>query len=597
MGFAFLLVTVLALAVRASILKDAYFITDDYMLSARAVENPLSWGYLTRVHTGHFEPIGFAVMWVLAHAAPLHWGWTVVAMLAGQLVLSVMVWRLLVELFGSRPLTLAPYVVFAFTPLTLPAFTWLAAAIIWLPLMIAIAGALRWHVRYVRTGGWRPAAGAIAWFVVGLASFEKIAVYIPFAIAYTLAVSPATQWRLRSLWHLIRRTWIVWVGYAVAGVVYLAIYIPGYRSLGNATPLTAPQGSTLWDFAFLSVFRTLIPATFGGPWSWLQISYGLGVVNSPRAFDWLCWLAAMAIVVGSLLVRRRSVRFWAALAIYLLGSMATVAVGRVSYGGSFVALETRYLADAAIPLVLALGACLMPLRGEDRPWTAIGQRRAETTPRRTGMIALGIGCLVVVGLSFNSMNGFANIAAANPTRSFVATTRASLATAPADVQIFDTEMPDPVMEMLFGDYRMVNRYLSPLIGVERAAEIRARRTYATPHILDRSGALVPMAVQTYATGASHQGCWVVTKSRVTVPLTGKMFQWPWAVRLGYLSSQEFTGTVTLGDASQEVTFAEGLGEVYLRLDTAGDKLKVTGIPSGADFCVGDVQVGTPVPAG
>ena len=55
----------------------------DYMLSARAVENPLSWGYLTRVHTGHFEPIGFTVMWLLAHLAPLNWSVTVLVLIAG----------------------------------------------------------------------------------------------------------------------------------------------------------------------------------------------------------------------------------------------------------------------------------------------------------------------------------------------------------------------------------------------------------------------------------------------------------------------------------------------------------------------------------
>lgn len=47
-------IALLSLAVRASVLRDAYFITDDYMLMSRAIETDLTFDYLTRVHTGHF---------------------------------------------------------------------------------------------------------------------------------------------------------------------------------------------------------------------------------------------------------------------------------------------------------------------------------------------------------------------------------------------------------------------------------------------------------------------------------------------------------------------------------------------------------------
>ena len=153
-----IVLTVIALGVRLSVVKDSFFITDDFMLSARAVESSFGWDYLTRVHTGHFEPIGFGTMWLLAHLAPLNWTVAVIVLIAGQVVLAVLVWSLLVELFGRRWLLLLPYGIFCLTPLTLPAFTWLSAAIIWLPLMIAIAGALRSHTRYVRHGRSRDAA-------------------------------------------------------------------------------------------------------------------------------------------------------------------------------------------------------------------------------------------------------------------------------------------------------------------------------------------------------------------------------------------------------------------------------------------------------
>ncbi len=68
------LLIVVQVAVRASLMRDSFFITDDFMLSTRAYESPLDLSYLTRVHTGHFEPVGFLWVWLIAHAAPLSWG-------------------------------------------------------------------------------------------------------------------------------------------------------------------------------------------------------------------------------------------------------------------------------------------------------------------------------------------------------------------------------------------------------------------------------------------------------------------------------------------------------------------------------------------
>ncbi len=592
----FLLVTALALGVRVSVLKDASFITDDFMLSARAMENPFSWSYLTRVHTGHFEPIGFAIMWALAHFAPLQWGWTVVALLAGQLVVSVLVWQLLRELFGRHPLILIPYVIFAFTPLTLPAVAWLSAAILWLPLMAALAGALRWHARYLRTGSTPAALAAIAWFLVGCASFEKIAIFVPYVIVYTLALEPGVRLRPRPLLALLRRTWVIWAGYAVAGLLYLAIYLPGYRSLGNDTPVTAPHAGTLSEFTFLSIFRTLIPASFGGPWSWQRVSYALGIVDSPRAFDWVCWVLALVVIVGSLVVRRHVLRFWVALLVYVGGSILTVAAGRVAYGGSIVALETRYLADAAVPLVIALGAALLPVRGQTRPWTSMGQRLRATIPAGVWHGVAVVAALVVISLSFHSMGRYATIATGNPSRAFLENTKSSLAALPDDAQIVDTEVPAGIIGPIFAEYNLVSRYLSPLLDTNRRAEARNRVNYTRPYILDHTGTLVPMAVNTVVPSAG-EGCRVVQDGRVVVPLAGPVFEWRWVIRIGYLADAPVTGTVRLGSGTATVPFGKGLGEVFVRVTGSGSRLTITGLPNGVNFCVGDAQVGTPMPKG
>jgi len=590
-------ITVLALAVRLSVLKDSFFITDDFMLSARAMENDFGWGYLTRVHTGHFEPIGFAVMWLLAHYAPLSWGWTVVLIVAAQVILAVVVWKLLVELFGRRLLLLVPFSIFCLTPLTMPAFTWLAAAIIWLPLMIAISGALRWHTRYVRTGRPLHALWATLWFVMGLASFEKIAVYLPFVVVFTLAVAPETAVNPASLWALLKRTRWVWVGYAVTTVAYLVLYVPGVRSAGNDSPVTAPSMAPLSDFAFLSVFRTFVPGVFGGPWDWQPTSYALAIVDSPRAFDWLLWILAGLVVVASLALRRNVGRFWLALLVYLGGSIATVAAGRVAYGGSIVALETRYLADAVIPLVVTLGACLMPLRGERRPWTPTARRAFTRVSRAQALTGLAVVGVVVVALSFHSIGAYARFSTNNPARAFVTNTVDSLEALPDTAEIYDTEVPGQIIGPLFAQYNTVSRYLSPLVGAQGRDDLYSRSVFHDPYVLNAAGSLVPMKISPAATSSPRpNGCYGVRNGRVTVPLTQKLYRWGWAVRIGYLADGDTTGTVSLGKDSRQFPITKGLGEVIVSLVGEGDALRFTGIPPGVNFCVGDAQVGFATPS-
>ena len=588
------MVTVLALAVRFSVLKDSHFVTDDFMLSARAVESPFGWDYLTRVHTGHFEPIGFAVVWALAHFAPLSWGWTCVVLLAGQAVLSVLVWRLLVELFGRRPLVIVPYAVFAFTPLTLPAFTWLSAAIIWIPLMAAVAGGLRAHTRYVRAGRPADALVATAWFVVGLAGFEKIVVYLPFIVAFTVALAPRTPITLPGLLRLARRTWVVWVGYAAASALYLVLYLPGVRGAGNDSPLVAPRTGTVSDFAFLSVFRTLVPAAFGGPWEWQPSSYALAIVDSPRAFDWACWILGLAVLVGSLVLRRGVGRFWFAFAVYLAGSVATIAVGRVAFGGAIVALETRYLADAAVPLAVMLGVCLLPLRGERDPWTPQATRLRASVPPMARVVAVGSVLALMMGLAFHSMGAYARFSTDNPSRAFLANTRASLADLPRGAQVFDTEMPAPMIGPIFMEYNLVSRYLAPLMTPAQRQDTYTRTSYSQrPYLLDTKGTLVPLVLGQAARSEAPTGsCLPVRDGRVTVPLTTPLFEWNWVVRVGYITDAEMTVTMRLGDVEREVELGEGLGEVYAGIVAAGDSLEVSGIPAGTNLCIGDVQVGT-----
>ncbi|HMM94505.1 hypothetical protein [Phycicoccus sp.] len=590
----FVLVTVIALAVRFNVLRDSFFITDDFMLSSRAVESPFGWDYLGRVHTGHFEPVGFAVMWVLAHVAPWNWGAAVAVMLAGLLVVFLLVWSLLVELFGRRWTVLVPYGLFCFTPLTLPATTWLSAAILWVPLMASVAGTTKWHVRYLRTGRVRDAVVAVLFLALGLLSFEKTLVVLPYLVVLTFAVLPRSRVSLSGVRRVVRSRPTVWVLYAVLTGAYLVAYAVSLARDEGAESLYVPTAGQVWDFTYLSVFRTFVPSSFGGPWSWAPVGYGGAIVDSPRLFDWVALVVAALVITVTVALRRRMARHWAALGTYVVFGLAALAAGRVALGGAIMALETRYLGDAAVPLAVALGAALSPLRGEPDAWYPVPRPLLELrrSARRVGALSL----VAVLALSLYSMNAYASISSANPYRPFVESTAASMRTLPRDAQLYDTALPVDIVGPIFQEYNLVSRFIEPQITSANRRNLTPRPELTKPYILDASGHFVPMKVDGAASPAPLPGAcgWVARNGTVTVPLGSDVFAWGWAVRIGYLADGDTTATVRLGTGTGTVHLREGLGEVYLPLVGSGPQVELQGMDPRVNVCVGDVQVGNPV---
>lgn len=597
LGLAAFVVGLLALTVRASVIRDAFFLPDDYMLTSRAVENDLTLDYLTRVHTGHFEPIGFTVMWLHANYATFSWGWAAVFLLGCQAILFVMVWKLLTELFGRRWLALVPFSSFCFSSLTVAAFTFLSAAIIWLPLMIAMAGVLRFHVRFIREGRRRDAWYALAWMVVGMASFEKIVILLPFLILFTLALEGSYRQSARPTLAMLRRQAPIWIGYATLSVIYVLLYLRGASHDGASSDIDVPPAVDVGDYVALTFGRTVVPGLFGGPWAWtLQPPYSLAYVDSPRLFDWVTWALFLALLVGSLVFRRRIALYWVSLLIYLLSAMAIIAVGRVPYLGAVFGLETRYVTDAVIPIVVILGCCLMPLAGERQPLTAEGAAFIAPRAQYLRWGVLGIAGVVAV-LSLNSISRYTEFTGDNPTKAFLAKTKASLAALPDDAQIVDTAVPDGILTALFTEYNNVSRFIAPLVTPEQREDMYSRRTYTHPYVMANDGTFVPMDLGVItATDGPPGWCWSNEAGTITVPLASDAYVWHWVARLGYLSTSEATGLVALGGEPEPVQFSNGLGEVWVSLVGGGDELTVTGLPADARICVGDATVGTPRPA-
>ncbi|NMM35673.1 MAG: hypothetical protein HHJ13_17110 [Phycicoccus sp.] len=587
-----LLVLVITLSVRFSIIKDSFFNSDDFALTTKAIENH-GWGYLTEIGTGHFSPFALAVMWLLAHVAPWNWGAAALLLILGELVVAVLVWRLLTELFGRRLLVLAPFALYCLSPLTAPAFTWLAAALAALPLMAALAGALHHHVRYLRLGGRRDVVMATLWVLFGMASFEKILIYFPFVVVLTLALSPNTVIRKRPLLALIRRTWLIWAAYLATALAYVILYVARSGPHDGTALISLPPWGQFLDFANISVLRTFVPGAFGGPWAWATSA----MVNSPRAFEWICWTLALAVVGGTLMLRHRIGRAWTSLAVYLLCSFVVVGVGRLHYYDSWIGLSTRYLTDAVLPLTVVVGMCLLPLRDETNAWRPVAQSVSTRLPRAVRAGVGSVAGLMVVALAFHSLNGFATLATANPYRAFALTARESLAALPASAQVYDEPLPVNVLGPMFGNYNLISRFLAPVATVKRRHEMYALKSYTNPYYLTKEGHFVRMNVAGMESPERFPGVcgWTSRTDQIAVPLTESAYPWTWTVRVGYLAGLDTQATIVLGKARQQVQLHKGLGEVYLPMVGGGSEVRVEGLNPEANVCVGDVQVGHPAP--
>jgi hypothetical protein len=296
------------------------------------------------------------------------------------------------------------------------------------------------------------------------------------------------------------------------------------------------------------------------------------------------------------MVRHRIGRAWAALGVYLLGSMAIIAVGRLQYG-VWTALATRYLSDAVLPLTVVVGMCLMPLRGEVNAWLPLARTLSVRFSRSLRVGVGSAGSLVVVALAFHSLNGFAALATANPYRAFALTAQESLAKLPASAQVYDQPLPVSVVGPLFGEYNLTSRFLAPVATPERRRQMYLLNSYTNPYYLAGDGHFVPMTVTGMSSPAPLPGLcgWTPRAGQIAVPLAGAAFEWSWTVRVGYLADRDTEATIVLGKDRQKVKLRQGLGEVFLPMTGGGNEVRFEELDPVAKICVGDVQVGNPAP--
>ena len=199
---------VLQLAFRGWALAGSWFYFDDIAFMSRAMNEPLDASYLLESYGGHLMPGGFLTAWLLTKVAVYSWAPWAAVLLFLQALAGFGMLRLLVSLFGRRPLVLALLAGYLAYVFTLSAGIWFAAGINQLPMQVALVFGLHAHVEYLRHRRIRSLVWAIAWTLAGLVFYEKtlllLGVYAIVALRLVLHRRHARD-RLRHLWDALPR--------------------------------------------------------------------------------------------------------------------------------------------------------------------------------------------------------------------------------------------------------------------------------------------------------------------------------------------------------------------------------------------------------
>lgn len=581
---------VVQLVLRGWALAGAWFWQDDFVYTHLARTLP-AWDFVFSDYHGHLQPGQFLLVRALARAVPLEWAPHAAVLLGLQLVADLVFIALLVELFGPRRAVLLPFSVFLFCPLTVPSLLWFAAAVQWLPLTILSTLLLLLHVRMHRGAGWRTEVAALTVLVVALA-FSERALLLPVVAALVEVLWLARGAGRERVLVPLRRSPVVWAGYVVVSVGYLALY----GRLTAAVPVAAPSPGDVVRLVRESVLVTWLPGLVGGPWS------GSGRLQTllpapPVPVAWLAGQLVVAVLVLSVLWRGwAAVRAWLVPGVVLVVGVAVVAAARLDFVGPAIGRDPRYVADVVPTTALALGVAFLGVRaspGDPRPAPVSARLRALVARCGPASRAAVLAVLVV---------GYANSAWAttyalardrhdSAAERWTTAARQSLAALPAGVGVVDAPVPPAVVDpAVFLDDARGSRVLGSL------PEGRERFDVTTDdlRVLDGGGAPVPATVLGYAAAPPGPvpGCgYRVAGASHPVPVRPTLPPSDWVVRIGYYSGSGGLARVDVGDERLTVLLPAGVARVYVFPSGEVDGLRISGVDVGSGLCVTDVVVG------
>ncbi|WP_017538445.1 hypothetical protein [Nocardiopsis halophila] len=568
---------VVSLLLKAYVLRDAYFIEDDFLFVGGAGSGGLTVEYLTDLHKGHFMPGAKLLAYVQTALAPYNWGLTAGVMLAFQAGAAAGLFRLLWVLFGRRWGILPPLAVFLFAPLTVPVLAWWSAALNAVPFQLAIVLALLWTVRYLRGGearfGWM-AAGAV---VLGMA-FSVKALFLP-PLLFAVAAAFVVQGRLPGvLWRTLDRDMPFWVGMALLSVGHGLIYL-SLQDTAGGEGAGRPEGQTSLSMAQRLLGETFPAGAVGGPLEWGPITPSGGLLEPAAWVVAAAWAVLLLLVAASLLARRRAWRAWALLAGYLVVvDVLPTLLARGRYE-AMVGYDPRYVADAALVFAIVLALAYLPTKEEAEADGSVYRRSPPPERTRQAAFAAATATALFVGVGGYSTYAFADTLSGDRVRWYMDTVRASMTGVPADAGIYPRPVPEDIVLPWNGDRRLSSNVLAPLAPDGVADRIRDPRPSDTAMVFNDAGYLVgarPSPEESAVFGPPEDEECIVTFGGQTMWEVSTFGGPTMVLGVQYTSETDTQLHAVIGDTWETTTLpaAPDGGAWYLPLQGAGGQLSL-----------------------
>ncbi len=344
-----------------------------------------------------------------------------------------------------------------------------------------------------------------------------------------------------------------------------------------------------WNLLRRSFTHAIVPGLVGGPWEWQRWAPASPWAVPPVAVMTLGWLALAAVLVVSLVRKRRVGPVWLAAAGYAVVCQVPIYLMRSS---RFTALELaqtlRYQPDLVFVLALlcAVGLCA-PNRMTPVP--------AAARARAAAVVALSA---VFVASSLYSSWTFLASWRDNPTKSYLQTTRASLAAARAasSAPLLDQEVDPLILQRVAWPENLLSHMFALIAD-------RPEFAAATDELrmLDMSGRLLGAKVtwvRTIRPGPVPTcGYLAQTDAPVRMPLDGPLLPSDWTAEINYLANSDGTILLQLDEGTEtRVAVRPGLNRVFVRLPGVGDGITVRAQTAALSVCLASGPVGYVAPA-
>ncbi|MEU4419837.1 hypothetical protein AB0F81_04375 [Actinoplanes sp. NPDC024001] len=585
---------VAALAIRAAVAYRGYLSYDDYPILSLADANGLSPEYLFRLFNNHLMPAGHLVSWLTLRLGGFDYLPFLALLIAGQALVSVVFYRLLVLMLLPGWTLLVPLTIFVFSPLTLEATSWWAVGINMLPMQLAMILAVGATVKYIRTQQLKHVVTLAAAVLLGLLFFEKALLTV--ALVFLLAVCLyAPGGPVRAVVTTVRRWWPAWLVLTLLSLGFLAVYLS--RSTSS---LRRPSSVTeVLDFVGQMFGQTLLPGLLGGPWTWFGVGDG-APITAPAVFaQWLALVLVVGFIGYTVWLRGAfAARAWLLVLLYLVLVAGLLGATRLGSVYSAVAgMVPRYISDVVVVAAIAAGAALCGLRREgfdDAPAARpVPEAAVRLRPRLGRPVLLGSLVLLLASAAFTIVR-YGDAWSVKAGRDYLANARADLKRIPAGTVFMDQPVPEAVVGRLSQPYHMQSRFFGPLedgpIFVTEGREIS---------VFDETGHVRPGWVEgVTAKPGPLQGCgYRVGGKPVRIPLRETVAAYWHVVRIAYLSDRDTSATVRIG-ADDPVGFDvhRGLNAQFMIVWGAGADLELTVADAATSLCTDEIAVGKLVPA-